>query len=89
GRPPRVDGDGFLRYRLGWEPNLAVKVIIPRICSSALRKKKAQWKNATMRVIASSTVILDYGSLLLAMRSTGTTTSYYSGLPKTSTVKSY
>ena len=37
----------------------------------------------------SSTVILDYSSLLLAMRSTGTTTSYYSGLPKTSTVKSY
>ncbi|EJK71465.1 hypothetical protein THAOC_07088 [Thalassiosira oceanica] len=23
-------GDGFLRYRLGWEPILAVKVIIPR-----------------------------------------------------------
>ncbi|EJK58705.1 hypothetical protein THAOC_21147, partial [Thalassiosira oceanica] len=30
GRPPRVDGDGFLRHRLGWEPILAVKVIIPR-----------------------------------------------------------
>ncbi|EJK44619.1 hypothetical protein THAOC_36823, partial [Thalassiosira oceanica] len=30
GRPPRVDGDGFLRYRLGWEPILAVKVIILR-----------------------------------------------------------
>ncbi|EJK61621.1 hypothetical protein THAOC_17858, partial [Thalassiosira oceanica] len=30
GRPPRVDGDGFLRYRLGWEPILAVKVSILR-----------------------------------------------------------
>ena len=26
GRPPRVDRDGFLRYRLGWEPILAVEV---------------------------------------------------------------
>ncbi|EJK71104.1 hypothetical protein THAOC_07487, partial [Thalassiosira oceanica] len=40
GRPPRVGEDGFLRYRLGWEPILAVKVIILRTYS-AVRKRKA------------------------------------------------
>ncbi|EJK68379.1 hypothetical protein THAOC_10445 [Thalassiosira oceanica] len=40
GHRPGVDGDGFLRYRLGWEPILAVKVIIVRTVVARLGKER-------------------------------------------------
>ncbi|EJK56813.1 hypothetical protein THAOC_23223, partial [Thalassiosira oceanica] len=39
GRPPRVNGDGILRYRLGWEPILAVEVGIVRTVVAQLGKE--------------------------------------------------
>ncbi|EJK64408.1 hypothetical protein THAOC_14857, partial [Thalassiosira oceanica] len=43
GRLPGVDGDGILRYRLGWEPILAVEVGIVRTVVAQLGKESPKY----------------------------------------------